>query len=419
MLPAANHSGVAGRCRNSRLLLLLPAPPTISLSVPFHHTPPHPSILRTPPHPSILRPRHTRRPACASRPCRRLLRHLCRHCTGRCPRPRALRAAWLSVGPRCRHVSSSRRRRGRGRAGRAPGHRHPPAVSPAGGGGGEGGLPRDPGLPPPHPLPHLLSCTPRRGPCGAPAWVPAKGACLPAWPYCHHLPRMQPCWLCGAPLGVTAVMFHPRSLNPAATAFAAASLQLLVSFILHRILAEHRSWRYARRAERWRLAATALRVVRHALLAAPSLPGGAHGGQGPGGYPGGGGVAAAAASVLRLEVGMASCLLTALPPHASVLEVSHLSVPAPDLQPVLQALQALLLVALGSSNLSGCMDASQDRSCVPGLCWMQLSWHTPVAAIWPPHGSSAFLTAPAVTPPPLVSSPLPAAHEPAPAPAER
>lgn len=99
-----------------------------------------------------------------------------------------------------------------------------------------------------------------------------------------------------------------------------AALCPLVSFVMHRVLAEHHHWRYARRTERWRLAATALRVVRNALLAAPSP---AHDGglDGRDGSGGGGAIAAAAAAVLRLDVGMSACLFTALPPHASVLEV--------------------------------------------------------------------------------------------------
>ncbi len=56
--------------------------------------------------------------------------------------------------------------------------------------------------------------------------------------------------------------------------FSAPALQVLVSFVLRRVLGEQHSWRYAARAERWRLACTALRLVRYALLAegAPAGP---------------------------------------------------------------------------------------------------------------------------------------------------
>jgi hypothetical protein len=103
-----------------------------------------------------------------------------------------------------------------------------------------------------------------------------------------------------------------------------------VVWALHRLLAEHRSWRYALRADRWRLARAALRLVRLALLSAPSATApaaaasaGLQGADGePGAEEGGSAIAAAAAAVLRYDVGMTACLLCALPHHAEVLERS-------------------------------------------------------------------------------------------------
>lgn len=98
---------------------------------------------------------------------------------------------------------------------------------------------------------------------------------------------------------------------------------MLVVWVLHRVLAEHRQWRYALRSERWRLAGLALRLVRLALLSAPSPEslGGAW--EAASAAEGGSAVAAAVAAILRYDVGMGSCLLTALPPHAEQLEVSR------------------------------------------------------------------------------------------------
>lgn len=92
-------------------------------------------------------------------------------------------------------------------------------------------------------------------------------------------------------------------------------------WVLHRVLAEHRHWRYAARAERWRLAGLSLRLVRLALLSAPSpSEAGAGAGEAPA-AEGGSAVAAAVAAVLRYDVGMSACLLAALPNHADQLAV--------------------------------------------------------------------------------------------------
>lgn len=112
----------------------------------------------------------------------------------------------------------------------------------------------------------------------------------------------------------------PSPLPPAA-ASPAPALQVLVVWVLHRVLAEHRHWRYAARAERWRLAGLSLRLVRLALLSAPS-PSEAPAGAGEAAEAEGGSVVAAAvAAVLQYDVGMSACLLAALPNHADQLAV--------------------------------------------------------------------------------------------------
>jgi hypothetical protein len=120
----------------------------------------------------------------------------------------------------------------------------------------------------------------------------------------------------------------PVLSSPAPACCAAASpaptLQALVLWALHRVLAEHRAWRFTRRAERWRLAGRGLRLVRLALLSAPSSPGAGVGMDERDGEQGAEGMAViadAVAGVLRFDVGMAGCLFAALPYHAEQLEV--------------------------------------------------------------------------------------------------
>lgn len=93
-----------------------------------------------------------------------------------------------------------------------------------------------------------------------------------------------------------------------------------MGWVLHRVLAEHRHWRYVLRAERWRVAGLSLRLVRLALLSVPTGETQA-GGSDDAAAEGGSAIAAAAAAVLRYDVGMASCLFAALPHHAEQLEV--------------------------------------------------------------------------------------------------
>lgn len=112
---------------------------------------------------------------------------------------------------------------------------------------------------------------------------------------------------------------------PGAAASPAPALQVLVVWVLHRVLAEHHLWRYSLRTERWRIASLALRLVRLALLSAPTLGGADTVGGEQQAAEGGSAIAAAVAAVLQYEVGTAACLLTALPPHAEQLEVSDLS----------------------------------------------------------------------------------------------
>lgn len=107
-----------------------------------------------------------------------------------------------------------------------------------------------------------------------------------------------------------------------AAASPAPALQVLVSWVLYRVLAEHWQWRYALRAERWRLAGSGLRLVRLALLSAPSPGGQASAEQGAATMEGGSAIAAAVAAVLRYDVGMTACLLSALPLQAEQLEAS-------------------------------------------------------------------------------------------------
>lgn len=80
-------------------------------------------------------------------------------------------------------------------------------------------------------------------------------------------------------------------------------LQVFVTFVLRRLLPEHHRWRYASRAERWRVAGAALRMLRHALQAPTVQP--------------------AVEDVLRYDVGVAATLLPALPPNARQLEVGN------------------------------------------------------------------------------------------------
>lgn len=101
-----------------------------------------------------------------------------------------------------------------------------------------------------------------------------------------------------------------------AAASPAPALQVLASWVLYRVLAEHRQWRYAQRSERWRLAGAGLRLVRLALLSAPGPAGEAAGEEGCAA------IAAAVAAVLRYDVNMTACLLSALPLHAEQLEAS-------------------------------------------------------------------------------------------------
>jgi hypothetical protein len=103
------------------------------------------------------------------------------------------------------------------------------------------------------------------------------------------------------------------------------ALQVLVVWVLHRVLAEHHQWRYSLRTERWRVAGLALRLVRLALLSAPTPEGADAAGGQQQAAKGASAIAAAVAAVLRYEVGMAACLLTALPHHAEQLEVSVLA----------------------------------------------------------------------------------------------
>lgn len=103
-----------------------------------------------------------------------------------------------------------------------------------------------------------------------------------------------------------------------AAASPAPALQALVVWVLLRLLPEHRHWRYALRAERWRLAGLCLRLVRLALLSAPSPEAEA---SEAAASEGGSAIAAAVAAVLRYDVGMSACLLVALPHHAEQLEV--------------------------------------------------------------------------------------------------
>ncbi len=109
----------------------------------------------------------------------------------------------------------------------------------------------------------------------------------------------------------------PTQPLPAA-ASPAPALQALVVWVLLRVLPEHRHWRYALRAERWRLAGLCLRLVRLALLSAPSPE--AEGSE-TAAAEGGSAIAAAVAAVLQYDVGMSACLLAALPYHAEQLEV--------------------------------------------------------------------------------------------------
>lgn len=107
---------------------------------------------------------------------------------------------------------------------------------------------------------------------------------------------------------------------PAAAAPAPA-LQALVTWVLHRVLPEHRHWRYALRAERWRLAGLALRLVRLSLLSASNPEAPPEGNSATMAEAGASSIAAAVAAVLRYDVGMSACLLPALPHHAEQLEV--------------------------------------------------------------------------------------------------
>ena len=94
-------------------------------------------------------------------------------------------------------------------------------------------------------------------------------------------------------------------------------------WVLYRLLAEHRNLRYVQRAERWRLAGMGLRLVRLALLSAPSPVAASTGDPAAAlaAPEGGSAIAAAVAEVLRYDVGMTACLLCALPYHAEQLEV--------------------------------------------------------------------------------------------------
>ncbi|PRW56624.1 Nucleoporin NUP188 like isoform B [Chlorella sorokiniana] len=107
----------------------------------------------------------------------------------------------------------------------------------------------------------------------------------------------------------------------------APALQALVVWVLLRLLPEHRHWRYALRAERWRLAGLCLRLVRLALLSAPSPE--AEGSEAAA-AEGGSAIAAAVAAVLRYDVGMSACLLVALPHHAEQLERAGVDSRSPD-----------------------------------------------------------------------------------------
>ena len=101
------------------------------------------------------------------------------------------------------------------------------------------------------------------------------------------------------------------------------ALAALVSFVVQRVAPELTHRRFAQRAQRWKLATACLNVVRHALLAAPSLPSG----QRPAGVVADGSEeessapARAVAAVLRFDAGAASCLFPLLPPDAAKLEV--------------------------------------------------------------------------------------------------
>ncbi|PSC72509.1 exostosin-like glycosyltransferase isoform B [Micractinium conductrix] len=102
----------------------------------------------------------------------------------------------------------------------------------------------------------------------------------------------------------------------------ALALAVLVVWVLYRLLAEHRNLRYVQRAERWRLAGMGLRLVRLALLSAPSPVAASTGDPAAAlaAPEGGSAIAAAVAEVLRYDVGMTACLLCALPYHAEQLE---------------------------------------------------------------------------------------------------
>jgi hypothetical protein len=98
----------------------------------------------------------------------------------------------------------------------------------------------------------------------------------------------------------------------------APALAVLVSHVVQRVMPALPQWRFAARAQRWRLTSACLNVVRHALLAAPCQPAAAGGGDLT---PGEGPLAAAVSTVLRLDAGAAACLFPLLPPDAATLEV--------------------------------------------------------------------------------------------------
>jgi nuclear pore complex protein Nup188 len=79
----------------------------------------------------------------------------------------------------------------------------------------------------------------------------------------------------------------------------------ILQYVLFNILGQHKRWRYAVKADRWKLACTALRVVRQALLSTNAL-------------------SLALTATLQYDAGVATCLFPALPPDAFTLEKAAL-----------------------------------------------------------------------------------------------
>ena len=79
----------------------------------------------------------------------------------------------------------------------------------------------------------------------------------------------------------------------------------ILQYVLFNILGQHKRWRYVVKADRWKLACTALRVVRQALLSTNAL-------------------SSALTATLQYDAGVATCLFPALPPDAFTLEKAAL-----------------------------------------------------------------------------------------------